>query len=81
MPKGHPRNPTCLNDLSIHLKPRTGTHGWYLDYGGEMVDGPFRSKRDAEEALIYYRECWHCYYREKSLLTVRKERRSDGHAT
>lgn len=55
---------------------RAGTHGWYLyNCEDQIVDGPFCSKREAEEMRVYYLDLWRSYYPNASSLTIRDEGR------
>ena len=75
MPKGYPRNRSELNDLSTHLRTQPGLRDWYLDYDGELVDGPYASKAQAADALAFYREVWKGYYKQPERFTLRNERK------
>ncbi len=51
-----------------------GRLAWYVRYEGQDVDGPFRTRAEAEENLQVYRKQWRTF-RNRDLFELRCEPR------
>ncbi len=49
-----------------------GLLAWYVRYDGQDVDGPFRTRSEAEENLRIYRKQWRTF-RNRDLFELRCE--------
>lgn len=63
------------------MKPATkvGLHGWYVTGAcGEMVDGPYFTKGEAEESLLYHLDVWKAYFKPGDLAVKAEARVLSG---